>query len=95
MKTISGAGRTLAIMHERARRRRLADGDHSPQYCFEARASLGQRSAVHLSLACRKRLEDEGLMPSIVRVRSSYYNNALPESFVATLKTRQRQYIRK
>ena len=38
------------------------------------------------SLACCKRLEDEGLLPSMSQAGSAY-DNALAESFVATLKT--------
>jgi putative transposase len=38
------------------------------------------------SLSSGKKLEDEGLVPSMGRVGSAY-DNALTESFVATLKT--------
>ena len=40
----------------------------------------------YTSLSFGKRLEDEGLLPSMGRVGSAY-DNALAESFVATLKT--------
>ena len=40
----------------------------------------------YTSLSFGKRLEDEGLLPSMGRVGSSY-DNALAEAFVATLKT--------
>jgi putative transposase len=40
----------------------------------------------YTSLSFGKRLEDEGLIPSMGRVGSAY-DNALAESFVATLKT--------
>jgi putative transposase len=43
-------------------------------------------SAQYTSLYFGKRLEDEGLVPSMGRVGSAY-DNALAESFVATLKT--------
>jgi Integrase core domain len=42
---------------------------------------------VHLTVFFGKRLVDEGLLPSKGRVGSAYDNNALAESFVATLKT--------
>ena len=45
------------------------------------------RSAQYTSLSFSKRLEDEDLLPSKVRVSSAYGDNALAESFVATLKT--------
>ena len=44
------------------------------------------RGAQYTSLSFGKRLEDEGLLPSMGRVGSAY-DNALAESFVATLKT--------
>ena len=44
------------------------------------------RGVQYTSLAFGKRLEDEGLLPSMGRVGSAY-DNALAESFVATLKT--------
>jgi putative transposase len=44
------------------------------------------RGVQYTSLFFGKRLEDEGLLPSMGRVGSAY-NNALAESFVATLKT--------
>jgi putative transposase len=40
----------------------------------------------YTSLSFGKRLEEEGLIPSMGRVGSAYYN-ALAESFIATLKT--------
>ena len=40
----------------------------------------------YTSLSFSKRLEDEGLLPSMGRVGSAY-DNALAESFLATLKT--------
>jgi putative transposase len=40
----------------------------------------------YTSLSFGKKLEDEGLVPSMGRVGSAY-DNALAESFVATLKT--------
>jgi putative transposase len=40
----------------------------------------------YTSLFFGKRLEDEGLLPSMGRVGSAY-DNALAEAFVATLKT--------
>ena len=43
-------------------------------------------SAQYTSLSFSKRLEDEGLLPSMGRVGSAH-DNALAESFVATLKT--------
>src|SRR3954453_17717595 len=43
------------------------------------------RGAQYTSLSFGQRLEDEGLLPSIGRVGSAY-DNALAESFVATLK---------
>jgi|SRR3712207_4311208 putative transposase len=42
--------------------------------------------AVHTSLSFGKRLKDEGLLPSMGQVGTAY-DNALAESFVATLKT--------
>ena len=44
------------------------------------------RGVQYTSLSFGKRLEDEGLLPSMGRVGSAY-DNALAESFVATLKT--------
>ncbi len=44
------------------------------------------RGAQYTSLSFGKRLEDGGLLPSMGRVGSAY-DNALAESFVATLKT--------
>ncbi len=44
------------------------------------------RGVQYTSLAFGKKLEDEGLVPSMGRVGSAY-DNALAESFVATLKT--------
>jgi putative transposase len=44
------------------------------------------RGVQYTSLSFGKRLEDEGLVPSMGRVGSAY-DNALAESFVATLKT--------
>jgi transposase InsO family protein len=44
------------------------------------------RGVQYTSLYFGKRLEDEGLVPSMCRVGSAY-DNALAESFVATLKT--------
>jgi putative transposase len=44
------------------------------------------RGVQYTSLSFSKRLEDEGLLPSMGRVGSAY-DNALAESFVATLKT--------
>jgi putative transposase len=44
------------------------------------------RGAQYTSLSFGKRLEDEGLVPSMGRVGAAY-DNALAESFVATLKT--------
>jgi putative transposase len=44
------------------------------------------RGAQYTSLSFSKRLEDEGLLPSMGRVGSAY-DNALAESFLATLKT--------
>ena len=44
------------------------------------------RGVPYTSLSFGKRLEDEGLLPSMGRVGSAY-DNALAESFVATLKT--------
>jgi putative transposase len=44
------------------------------------------RGVQYTSLSFGKRLEDEGLLPSMGRV-SSAYDNALAESFIATLKT--------
>ena len=44
------------------------------------------RGVQYTSLSIGKRLEDEGLVPSMGRVGSAY-DNALAESFVATLKT--------
>jgi len=44
------------------------------------------RGVQYTSLYFGKRLEDEGLVPSMGRVGSAY-DNALAESFVATLKT--------
>jgi putative transposase len=43
-------------------------------------------SAQYTSLSFSKRLKDEGLLPSMGRVGSAY-DNALAESFGATLKT--------
>ena len=40
----------------------------------------------YTSLSFGKRLEDEGFLPSMGRMGSAY-DNALAESFVATLKT--------
>jgi putative transposase len=42
------------------------------------------RGVQYTSLSIGKRLEDEGLVPSMGRVGSAY-DNALAESFVATL----------
>jgi transposase InsO family protein len=44
------------------------------------------RGVQYTSLSFGKRLEDEGLVPSMGRAGSAY-DNALAESFVATLKT--------
>jgi len=44
------------------------------------------RGVQYTSLSFGKKLEDEGLVPSMGRVGSAY-DNALAESFVATLKT--------
>ena len=44
------------------------------------------RGVQYTSLSFGKRLEDEGLLPSMGRVGSAY-DNALAEAFVATLKT--------
>jgi putative transposase len=44
------------------------------------------RGVQYTSLSFCKRLEDEGLLPSMSRVGSAY-DNALAESFIATLKT--------
>ena len=44
------------------------------------------RGVQYTSVSFGKRLEDEGLLPSMGRVGSAY-DNALAESFVATLKT--------
>ncbi len=44
------------------------------------------RVVQYTSLSFGKKLEDEGLVPSMDRVGSAY-DNALAESFVATLKT--------
>ncbi len=44
------------------------------------------RGVQYTSLSFGKRLEDEGLLPSMGRVGSAY-DNALAESFIATLKT--------
>jgi putative transposase len=44
------------------------------------------RGVHYTSLSFSKRLEDEGLLPSMGRVGSAY-DNALAESFLATLKT--------
>jgi putative transposase len=44
------------------------------------------RGVQYTSLSFGKRLEDEGLLPSMGRVGSAY-DNALAESFLATLKT--------
>jgi putative transposase len=44
------------------------------------------RGVQYTSLSFGKRLEDEGLLPSMGRVGSAY-DNAVAESFVATLKT--------
>lgn len=44
------------------------------------------RGVQYTSLSFGKRLEDEGLVPSMGRVGSAY-DNALAESFIATLKT--------
>jgi putative transposase len=44
------------------------------------------RGVQYTSLSFSKRLEDEGLLPSMGRVGSAY-DNALAESFLATLKT--------
>jgi putative transposase len=44
------------------------------------------RGAQYTSLSFSKRLEDEGLLPSMGQAGSAY-DNALAESFVATLKT--------
>ena len=44
------------------------------------------RGVQYTSLSLGKKLEDEGLVPSMGRVGSAY-DNALAESFVATLKT--------
>ena len=44
------------------------------------------RGVQYTSLSFGKRLEDEGLLPSMGRVGSAY-DNALADSFVATLKT--------
>jgi putative transposase len=44
------------------------------------------RGIQYTSLSFGKRLEDEGAVPSMGRVVSAY-DNALAESFVATLKT--------
>jgi len=44
------------------------------------------RGGQYTSLSFSKRLEDEGLLPSMGRVGSAY-DNALAESFLATLKT--------
>jgi transposase InsO family protein len=44
------------------------------------------RGVQYTSLSFGKRLEDEGFLPSMGRVGSAY-DNALAESFVATLKT--------
>ncbi len=44
------------------------------------------RGVQYTSLSFGKRLEDEGLLPSMSQVGSAY-DNALAESFVATLKT--------
>ena len=44
------------------------------------------RGVQYTSLSFGKRLEDEGVVPSMGRVGSAY-DNALAESFVATLKT--------
>ena len=45
-----------------------------------------ERGVQYTSLSFGKRLEDEGVVPSMGRVGSAY-DNALAESFVATLKT--------
>ncbi|MBA2712993.1 MAG: DDE-type integrase/transposase/recombinase [Rubrobacteraceae bacterium] len=47
------------------------------------------RGVQYTSVSFGKRLEDEGFLPSMGRVGSAY-DNALAESFLATLKTRQR-----
>jgi putative transposase len=49
------------------------------------------RGVQYTSLSFGKKLKEEGLVPSMGRVGSAY-DNALAESFVATLKTRQREY---
>lgn len=47
---------------------------------------LSDRGVQYTSLSFGKKLEDEGLRPSIGQVGTAY-DNALAESFVATLKT--------
>ncbi len=45
------------------------------------------RGVQYTSLSFAKRLEDEGLVPSMGRVGSAYDNALVAESFIATLKT--------
>lgn len=80
--------------------RRLGHGESSPHRAgsrcptgvyLAPRPSLGlihhsDQGVQYTSLSFGKRLEDEGLLPSMGQAGTAY-DNALAESFVATLKT--------
>ncbi len=64
----------------------IADGDREAQAGSCGLVHHSDRGVQYTSLSFGKRLENEGLVPSMGRVGSAY-DNALAESFVATLKT--------
>ena len=64
----------------------MADGHSAPQTVSGADPPPGQ-GVQYTSLSLGKRLEEADIVPSMGKVGSAHDNNALAESFVATLKT--------
>jgi putative transposase len=75
------------LSHEnRARGRRAPDGGMEAQTIRGTGASHSDRGAQYTAISLGKRLEEVGIVPSMGRTGTAL-DNAMAESFVATLKS--------